>query len=261
MYGSCGHSRGKPLRSPATERGSRADLCRGSTKARLNAAFFPIVTMLGYLGLLAVLAVGSREVVTGRITAGTLVSYLFYSLIVIGPIGALANGFSVIQQALGAAERIFALLDVPSGHEGERMPDLSPVVGAIAFEDVWFDYGNGPVLYDVNVAAAPGEVIALVGPSGAGKTTIANLLLRFADPTQGTVRIDGTDLRTVNARSLRAQCAYVTQDVSLFSGTVRDNIRYGRLDATDAEIETAARAANAHEFITALSERLRRGDR
>jgi len=108
------------------------------------------------------------------------------------------------------------------------------------------------VLHDVNIAAAPGEVIALVGPSGAGKTTIANLLLRFADPTQGVVRVDGTDLRAVNARSLRAQCAYVTQDVSLFSGTVRDNIRYGRLDATDAEIETAARAANAHEFITAL---------
>jgi len=226
----------------------------GLTKARMNAAFFPIVTMLGYLGLLAVLAVGSREVVTGGITAGTLVSYLFYSLIVIGPIGALANGFSVLQQALGAAERIFALLDVPAGHEGELAPDLPPVVGAIAFEDVWFDYGNGPVLYDVNITAAPGEVIALVGPSGAGKTTIANLLLRFADPTQGTVRVDGADLRTVNARSLRAQCAYVTQDVSLFSGTVRDNIRYGRLDATDAEIEAAARAANAHEFITALSE-------
>jgi len=224
----------------------------GLTKARLNAVFFPIVTMLGYLGLLAVLAVGSREVVTGRVTAGTLVSYLFYSLIVIGPIGALANGFSVIQQALGAAERIFALLDVPSGYEGELTPDLPPVRGAIAFEDVWFDYGNGPVLHDVNIAAAPGEVIALVGPSGAGKTTIANLLLRFADPTQGVVRVDGTDLRAVNARSLRAQCAYVTQDVSLFSGTVRDNIRYGRLDATDAEIETAARAANAHEFITAL---------
>jgi len=226
----------------------------GLRKARLNAAFFPIVTMLGYLGLLTVLAVGSRDVVDGRLTAGALVSYLFYSIMVIGPMGALANGFSVIQQALGAAERIFTLLDVSPGHEDEALPDLSPVTGAVAFDHVWFDYGNGPVLYDVSLAAAPGEVIALVGPSGAGKTTIANLLLRFADPTGGAVRVDGTDLRTVNAQSLREHCAYVTQDVSLFSGTVRDNIRYGRLDATDAEIEAAARAGNAHEFITAFPE-------
>lgn len=232
--------------------GAEGAYAAGVRRAWLSAQFGPTVGMIGYLGLLAILGVGSREVVDGRLTAGSLISYLFYALLVIGPIGALTNGYSVIQQALGAGERIFALLDEPPRHEGEELPDLPPVAGAVSLEHVWFDYGNGPVLFDVSLAAAPGEVIALVGPSGAGKTTIANLLLRFADPTAGAVRVDEVDVRTANPQSLRAQCAYVTQEVALFSGTVRENIRYGRLDATDAEIEEAARAANAHDFITAL---------
>ncbi len=232
--------------------GAEQAYAAGVRRAWLSAQFGPAVGTIGYLGMLAVLGAGSREVVEGRLTAGGLISYLFYALLVVGPLGALAGGFGVIQQALGAGERVFGLLDEPPRHEGETLPDLPPITGAVALEQVWFDYGSGPVLFDVSLAAAPGETIALVGPSGAGKTTIANLLLRFADPTSGTVRVDGMDVRTANPKSLRDQCAYVTQEVALFSGTVRDNIRYGRLDATDAEIEDAARAANAHEFVTAL---------
>lgn len=225
----------------------------GVRRARIQATLGPLIGLLGFSAVLIVFAVGSREVIAGRLTPGALISYLFYVMLVVGPTIGITNGYSAIQQALGGAERVFDILDAPPGLEAaDDLPALPPVRGAVALDDVWFDYGNGPVLFGVSLAAAPGEVIALVGPSGAGKTTVANLLLRFADPTDGAVRVDGVDLRTVAPRSLRDQLAYVTQDVALFSGTVGDNIRYGRLDATDGEIAEAARAANAADFIAAL---------
>ncbi len=178
-------------------------------------------------------------------------------MMVAAPIGTFTGLYSQLQQAMGASERVFELLDMPEEmHDDPDAPVMPAIAGRVCFEGVSFDYGDGgparEVLHDVDLDVKPGTIVALVGPSGAGKTTLANLIPRFYDVTRGRVLIDGCDIRRVRVRSLREQIGIVPQEATLFSGTVHDNILYGKLGSTDAEIEAAARSANAHNFICAL---------
>ncbi len=226
-------------------------------RARIGATMFPILGFLGFFSSIVVLWYGGREVARGEMTAGMLVAFLLYMNMVAGPVGMLASQWTQVQQAFGAADRIFALLDTaPEIQDRPGAAALPPVRGEIRFEQVGFRYGvAGPepmVLDGVTTTFRPGETTALVGPSGAGKTTLVNLVGRFYDPVGGRIVVDGHDLRDVTIRSLRQQIAVVPQEPILFADTIRENIRYGRLDATDAEIDEAARSANATEFIARL---------
>ncbi|MFQ5435718.1 MAG: ABC transporter ATP-binding protein, partial [Anaerolineae bacterium] len=220
-------------------------------RAKVSATLGPIIGLMAFASITFTLWFGSFEVIQGRLTAGGLVAYLVYTMMVATPIASLAGLYAQFQSALGATERLFGLLD--SEPEIADAPDaepLPPVNGRVAFENVNFDYVSSvPVLKEVNFTAEPGQIIALVGPSGAGKSTMANLIPRFYDVAEGAITIDGRDIRTVTLTSLRAQIGIVPQETILFSGTIEANIRYGRLDATQAEIEAAAQAANAHDFI------------
>ena len=226
-------------------------------RSRIAATMFPIIGFLGFFSSIVVLWYGGHEVARGEMTAGMLVAFLLYMNMVAGPVGMLASQWTQVQQAFGAADRIFALLDTaPDIQDAPAATALPPVRGEIRFEDVGFRYGPaGPepmVLDGVTTTFEPGETTALVGPSGAGKTTLVNLVGRFYDPVSGRIVVDGHDLRDVTIRSLREQIAVVPQEPILFADTIRENIRYGRLDATDAEIDEAARSANASEFIARL---------
>lgn len=220
-------------------------------RARIASVLGPFIGFLAFSSITLTLWFGSREVIEGRLTAGGLVAYLVYTMLVASPIASLAGLYAQFQSALGAAERLFALLD--TGADVETRPGAIPlprVAGEVVFENVSFHYAaNAPVLYDVSFRAAPGQMIALVGPSGAGKSTLVNLIPRFYDAVQGRILVDGHHVRDVDLYSLRAQIGLVPQETILFSDTVEANIRYGKLDATTTEIEEAARAANAHDFI------------
>jgi len=227
-------------------------------RARLNALFGPSIMGLGYLALTGVLVFGAREVTSGRMTAGQLVSSLFYLVMAVGALGGLTGGYAALRQASGAAVRLFELLD--TGPEVADLPDArplpTPIRGEIRFDRVSFRYGREPdapwLFEELDLAVSPGETVALVGPSGAGKTTLVNLLLRFYDPSGGKILLDGHDIRRATLRSLREAVAVVPQEPLLFGGTILENIGYGRLGATREEIEAAAAAANAAGFIADL---------
>ena len=226
-------------------------------RVRIRAILGPIIGLLAFSTIAIVLWFGSQEVIRGTMTPGELVSFLLYTMMVASPIGAFTGLYSQFQQALGASERVFDMLDTPP--EMLDAPDaltLPRIEGRVHFEDVSFDYADSDqaqeVLRDVDLIAQPGQVVALVGPSGAGKTTLVNLILRFYDPTAGRILIDDCDIRNVKMHSLREQIGIVPQETALFSGSVADNIRYGKLEASQAEIEAAARAANAHDFVQEL---------
>jgi subfamily B ATP-binding cassette protein MsbA len=225
-------------------------------RSRIAATMFPIIGFLGFMSSIVVLWYGGHEVARGEMTPGMLVAFLLYMNMVAGPVGMLASQWTQVQQAFGAADRIFALLDTtPEIQDSPDAVALPPVSGEIRFDDVSFRYGAAtePIVLDgVTTTFQPGETTALVGPSGAGKTTLVNLVGRFYDPVSGRIAVDGHDLRHVTIRSLREQIAVVPQEPILFADTIRENIRYGRLDATEAEIEEAARSANATEFIARL---------
>jgi subfamily B ATP-binding cassette protein MsbA len=220
-------------------------------RARVTSIMFPLIGFLAFASSIVVLWYGGHEVANGELTTGQLVAFLLYLGMVAGPIGGLAGQWGSIQQAFGAADRIFALLDtVPEVQDAPDAVPLPPVRGEIRFDQVAFKYGEGPVVLDgVTTVFPPGQATALVGPSGAGKTTLVNLVGRFYDPSAGAITVDGRDLRGVTVRSLRSQIAVVPQEPILFADTIRENIRYGRLEASQAEIEAAAEAANATEFI------------
>jgi subfamily B ATP-binding cassette protein MsbA len=220
----------------------------------LRSAFGPLMSFLGFSALAAVLWFGGREVLAGRLTAGALIAFLVYGINIAASLGTFTGLYTQLQEAVGASRRIFELLDeVPEIQDAVDAVPLPPARGRLVFEDVSFAYsGAGAVLHNVDLRVEPGEVIALVGPSGAGKSTLFNLIPRFYDPTSGRVCIDGHDLRQVTLDSLRGQIGIVAQEIQLFAGTVHDNLRYGRLEATDADLEAAARAANAEEFILRL---------
>ena len=216
--------------------------------------FFPAIRFFGAMGTVIVLGVGSIMVVKDQMSLGTLVAFIAYIASIYDPINRLTEVDNIFQEAIAAGERIFELLDETM--EVKDAPDaigLPVIQGEMVFDQVHFKYGSGdPVLHSVSFTMAPGEVVALVGPSGAGKTSIANLICRFYDPVKGHVSVDGYNLRNIKLTSLRRQVAVVLQDSFLFNNTVSENLHYGKPDATKHELIAAARAANAHDFIMQL---------
>jgi ATP-binding cassette subfamily B protein len=198
----------------------------------------------------AVIWYGGSLVMAGEVTLGVLVAFLTYITRFFLPLRELTQFYNQLQAAMAGAERVFELLDEPPKLVERREPvQLTTVRGAVEFRQVWFSYRDAPVLKEVSFQMAPGELVALVGHTGAGKTTIASLLARFYDPTRGAVLLDGHDLRDLSFSTLRTSVALVLQDNFLFAGTIADNIRYGRPEATDEQVAEAARLAHADEFI------------
>jgi len=226
---------------------------RAATRAQIFAGFMgPLTNFVNNIGLAILGGVGGWLVIQGMATVGTLASFINYSRQFGRPLNEIANLFNTIQGAVAGAERVFALIDETPERQEAAAP-LAQVGGEVSFEDVSFAYTpDAPVLKQVSLHARPGQTIALVGPTGAGKTTIVNLLTRFYDIDAGRILIDGVDIRTIDRYALRRQLGIVLQDTYLFTGTVLENIRYGRLDATDAEVHAAARLANADQFIHRL---------
>ncbi|RIK34202.1 MAG: ABC transporter ATP-binding protein, partial [Chloroflexi bacterium] len=220
----------------------------------LTAIFFPGVDFIGSLATALVVGVGGWLALGDLLTAGTLVAFVLYVDRFFEPIRELAQRYNTFQATMAGCERIFYLLDQkPEIEDRPGARTLPPIRGAVEFDRVDFYYKpDEPVLRGVTLAARPGERIALVGETGAGKSTVIRLVSRFFDVTGGAVRIDGHDVREVTQASLRSQLGIVLQDPFLFKGTIADNIRYGKLDASDAEVEAAAAAVGAHEFVASL---------
>ena len=266
----------------------------GIEATRLRSIFIPLVTFVGLIGMIALLWIGGQQVINNEITPGELISFIFYMVLVSGPAAEFANLWGRLQEAAGASRRIFEIMRVepePGQDEGlaliaDSQPSMS---GHVRFADVSFRYearddawsskddasdsetteddgfvnGTDPlqseshplVLSQISFEANMGQVVALVGYSGSGKTTLANLIPRFYDPSDGRIEVDGVDIRTLPMTHLRNQIGLVPQETFLFGGTVRENIAYGRLGASEAEIEAAAEAAYAHEFIAELPQK------
>jgi len=222
--------------------------------SKVRTASRPIMETLGGIAVAAVIFYGGHRVIAGDTTPGAFFSFVTALLLAYQPVKNLSNLNASLQQGLAAAERIFAMLDLePEIRDRPGAAELADVAGEIRFADVRFAYGpDAPALDGIDLVVPAGHTVALVGPSGAGKSTILNLIPRFYDASGGAVTIDGTDVRDVTIASLRANIALVSQEVSLFDDSIRANIAYGRVDATDMEIEQAARNAAAHEFIVAL---------
>ena len=222
--------------------------------AQLSSTLTPTIEFVAAVGVSVILWYGGNSVINGSITAGSLVAFLTYAVNISNPIKRLSRVIGNIQKALAAAQRVFDVLDLPE--KIQNAPDakaLPPVKGDVRFKNVSFAYNESEeVLSNVSFEVKPGEMIAFVGPSGAGKSTVASLLPRFYDVTTGSITIDGEDIRKVTLNSLREQVGIVPQETVLFNGSVYDNILYGRLDATREEVEAAAKAANAHDFIMQL---------
>ncbi len=233
---------------------SKSYLAANVEASRLSALFFPGVDFMGSVATALVVGVGGWLVLGDALTAGTLVAFVLYVERFFDPIRELAQRYNTFQATMAASERIFMLLDTaPDLDDRPGATELPPIEGSVYFDSVDFGYKpNEPVLSQVTLHAEPGERIALVGETGAGKSTIIRLLARFFDVTGGSIRIDGHDVRDVKLASLRSQLGIVLQDTFLFGGTIADNIRYGRLDATDAEVQAAAEAVGAHDFIAKL---------
>jgi ATP-binding cassette subfamily B protein len=222
--------------------------------SRLSAIFTPLVEIVGAIGTATVLWYGGLQVMSGEATVGVVVAFSQYIIMIFRPLFTLAMFYNSLQGSMAASERIFELLDapveIPEVEEAIRLP---PIKGRVEFKDVAFGYDlRDPVLMDINLTVPAKQTVAIVGPTGVGKTTMVNLLCRFYDPSEGTVSVDGHDLRKVSPKSLHAQMGIVLQDPFLFSDSVMENIRYGRLNATDEEVVKAAKAANAHDFITRM---------
>jgi len=220
-------------------------------RAKISATLGPIIGFMAFASITITLWFGAYEVMQGHLSAGDLVAYLVYTMMVAAPIASLAGLYARFQSAIGSTERIFELLDTePDIVSTPNAPALPAVDGEVVFKDVSFAYTTSvPILSNVSFTAKPGQVVALVGPSGAGKSTLISLIPRFWDADEGTVLVDGNNIRDVDLHSLRAQIGIVPQETILFSDTVYANILYGRLDASREEVEAAAQAANAHDFI------------
>lgn len=223
-------------------------------RAQFRALFISGIILAMFTAISIVLWYGGRLVFTDALTAGELIAFLFYTIIVAGAVGAMTGLYSQFQEAMGSTKRIFELLDEQSDLPERETPIvLEHVQGRVSLERVSFRYGDrgdAYVLEDVSLQANPGEIVALVGPSGAGKSTLVTLIPRFYDPSAGRVLIDGVDVRDLDSRALRRHIGIVPQETQLFSGTILENIRYGRPEASDADVIEAAKAANAHLFVS-----------
>ncbi|MDF2635317.1 MAG: lipid exporter, fused ATPase and inner rane subunit MsbA [Pelosinus sp.] len=224
--------------------------------SQIMATLTPVIEFLAAIGVTMIIWYGGREVINNNLTAGSLIAFLIYAVNLSNPIKRLSRVYGNIQKALSAAERVFEVLDTKP--EIENIPNaaaLPTIEGYVALNNVTFEYKVGePALQHLDLKVNPGQVVAIVGPSGAGKTTIANLIPRFYDPTDGNITIDGIDIKTVTLQSLREQIGIVPQETILFNGSVHDNILYGKLDASHEEVVNAAKAANAHNFILDMPE-------
>jgi len=225
--------------------------------AQIMATLTPVVEFLVAIGITVIIWYGGTEVINGSLTAGSLIAFLIYAVNISNPIKRLSRVYGNIQRALAAAQRVFDVLDtVPEIQDLPGAKELPRITGRVAFENVDFSYKPGePALNSVSLVAEAGQMIAIVGPSGAGKTTIANLIPRFYDPLSGRITIDGYDIKTVTLNSLRGQIGIVPQETVLFNGSVYENILYGDLAANKDQVIAAAQAANAHEFIMAMPEK------
>jgi subfamily B ATP-binding cassette protein MsbA len=226
-------------------------------RTKVSAVFGPLISFLAFAAVVSIFWFGGHEVLAGRLTAGQLFMFLVLTMTIAGSIGQFSGLWTGLQETLGATQRLFEILDTTSDivdRPGARL--ASPQSrGGITFEQVAFAYKDGPeniILSEIDLDVRPGEVLALVGPSGAGKTTLVNLIPRFYDPSAGRILLDGVDLRDLQVRSLRGLVGIVPQETLLFGSTVRENILYGRLNASEDEIVAAAQSANADEFILQL---------
>jgi len=224
----------------------------------------PLMELITSFGIAAVIWVGGTSVIQGRMSAAEFFSFITAMVLVYNPVKRLISSYNTLQRSLGSAERVFEIIDqVPDIADAPGALDLPRSLGEVEFREVSFAYDDDYVLNKVSLKARKGEVVALVGPSGGGKTTLVSLISRFYDPSEGAVLIDGHDIRTLSLKSLMAQIALVDQETILFNDTVANNIRYGKGDATDEEVERAARDAFAHDFIQEFPEGYRTniGDR
>lgn len=223
-------------------------------RAGIMAVFIPVISLVTFSAAAAVLWYGGQQVIDGTVTPGELFAFVLFAGILIGPFSAGARIFTQLKEAQGAMQRVFEILDAqPEIADQPTAQNLSTVEGHVRVERVSFGYDpQHPVLVDLSFEAKPGELVAFVGPTGAGKTTMINLLHRFYDPIEGRLTIDGNDLRDVTLESWYRQIALVPQETILFGGTILDNIRYGKRDADEAAVSEASKAAHAHDFILGL---------
>ncbi|WP_121989316.1 ABC transporter ATP-binding protein [Nitrospira lenta] len=223
-------------------------------RASIMALFIPVISLLTFSAAAAVLWYGGTQVIEGTVTPGDLFAFVLFAGILIGPFSSAARVFAQIKEAQGATQRVFEILDAqPDIQDAPNAHVLSTVRGHVRAEQVSFSYDpRTPVLSHLSFEAQPGELVAFVGPTGAGKTTIINLLHRFYDPVDGRITVDGHDLKQVTVDSWYRQVALVPQETILFGGTILDNIRYGNPEASEAEVQEASKAAHAHEFVSAF---------
>ena len=226
---------------------------QASYKAQfISGMIHPIMQWVTYLGYVGIAVVGALQVAAGRLPLGSVTAFIQYSREFNQPLGQLAGLANMIISAVASAERVFEFLDAED--EDDTDGELDQVVGAVEFQNVAFGYGETPLITNLNLRVEPGQLVAIVGPTGAGKTTLVNLLMRFYDVDAGAILLDGTDISTVSRAQLRKPIGMVLQDAVLFSGSIKHNIAYGRPDATDEQIIAAAQAARADHFINQLPE-------
>ena len=227
---------------------------RAVDKLKISSFFGPFILGLTFMVSAVLIWYGGYQVMSGVTTPGELAAFFLYALIVAGPIGTFVRLYTQIQEASGAIRRVYEILDTAPAIDNPENPIfLENITGRIQFENVSFGYRQElEILHNINFDVRPGQTVALVGPSGAGKSTVIKLLHRFFDVSQGSIRLDEHDIRSLDRKSFLSQIALVPQETLLFGGTVKENILYGKLDATDQELEDAAKKANAHDFIVGL---------
>ena len=242
------------LRSQFDERNE--ELAGAAQKAQFLAnSMHPIMQFVSYLSYVAIAVLGGVKVASGKLTLGDATAFIQYSRQFNQPLGEIAGMMQMLQSGVASAERVFELLDAEEEVEDHAQARMDGrVEGLVEFDDASFSYTDAPLIRDLNLRVEPGQTAAIVGPTGAGKTTLVNLIMRFYDVNAGAITIDGTDIRDMPRAELRSQIGMVLQDAVLFKGTIMENIRYGRLDATDEEVIAAAKATYVDRFVRALPE-------
>ncbi|SLM46673.1 Lipid A export ATP-binding/permease protein MsbA [Nitrospira japonica] len=230
------------------------NLSLGMRRAGIMAVFIPVISLLTFSAAAAVLWYGGRQVIEGSVSPGDLFAFVLFAGILIGPFSSAARVFGQIREAQGATQRVFEILEArPDIHDTVTAYPIDRITGHLRMEQVGFAYDvRQPVLTECSFEAQPGQLIAIVGPTGAGKTTLINLIHRFYDPTEGRIMVDGIELRNITLNSWYRQVSLVPQETILFGGTILDNIRYGNPQADDESVHAASRAAHAHDFIVGL---------